>query len=287
MWLVSCRLLLNCVHMKTLVSFLTWPWHNQNGPHNESVQPLVWYHSQVWVHSYALLIFTFRFSCEKLVLVGDPKVCALSYTHFTLATAEPLLKDTSEIRTPCLIWTLVWVPTSYEYTLLWNKDTSLNLDNYFGPNGICVIDNHFLSFCIFPLTLLYLVLLSPSSFPHLSPFLPSSSPLTVPSFYFPPTHLFPSLLLFFPPLLLSFLTPSLSPFISFYSSLPLHSPLPIHLLPATCSHCPRLRVSSREWTGTDIVWETSFHGEIRFHSMCMLFYIRSCVTQSIPLNHCI
>ena len=67
---------------------------------------LMWYHSQVWVHSYALLIFTFRFGCEKLVLVGDPKVCALSYTHYTLATVEPLLKDTSEIWTPCLIRTL-------------------------------------------------------------------------------------------------------------------------------------------------------------------------------------
>ena len=29
---------------------------------------------QVWVHFYVLLILIFRFGCEKLVLVGDPKV---------------------------------------------------------------------------------------------------------------------------------------------------------------------------------------------------------------------
>ena len=34
---------------------------------------------------YVVLIFTFRFGCERLVLVGDPKVCGLSYTHYTLA----------------------------------------------------------------------------------------------------------------------------------------------------------------------------------------------------------
>ena len=40
---------------------------------------------------------------------------------------EPLLKDTSEIRTPCLIRTLDWVPTLYNYILFspWKKDTSL------------------------------------------------------------------------------------------------------------------------------------------------------------------
>ena len=46
---------------------------------------------------------------------------------------------------------------------------------------------------------------------------------------------------------------SLSFYLILCSSLPLHSSPPIHFLPATCSHCPRLRVSSREWTGKDIV----------------------------------
>ena len=40
---------------------------------------------------------------------------------------EPLLKDTSDIRTPCLIKVLEWVPTLNKYILFcpWKKDTSL------------------------------------------------------------------------------------------------------------------------------------------------------------------
>ena len=44
-----------------------------------------------------------------------------------LYTVEPLLKDTSEIRTPWLIRTLDWVPALYKWLLYspWKKDTSL------------------------------------------------------------------------------------------------------------------------------------------------------------------
>ena len=44
-----------------------------------------------------------------------------------LYTVEPLLNDTSEIRTPCFIRTLDWVPTLLcKYIFFpWNKDTSL------------------------------------------------------------------------------------------------------------------------------------------------------------------
>ena len=69
---------------------------------------------------------------------------------------EPLLKDTSDIRTPCLIRTLEWVPTLYKYILFstWKMDIHLtDQDNYLGPKGVSIREvplysNHFVH-CIY------------------------------------------------------------------------------------------------------------------------------------------
>ena len=92
-----------CVHRESLISLLTWAWHIKMVLTMEvcNLPPVVSFssvsslicsvdlHLQVWLWETG--------SC------GRPKgVCPLLYTHSTLATVEPLLKSTSEIRTPCL-----------------------------------------------------------------------------------------------------------------------------------------------------------------------------------------